>query len=73
MILEIIHKVLGNHVWMYNIQENCVDEDDPWVGILATTLFTMIYMQNRLKDYNTGQLLFVRNMILPAKHNVDWG
>ena len=34
-ILERIHPVSGNPVWIYNIKETYVDEDDPWSGVLA--------------------------------------
>ena len=33
--IEIIHQVPGNLLGTYNIQETYVDNDDPWMGILA--------------------------------------
>ena len=34
-ILEVIHLELVNLVWTYNIQENYIGKDDPWMGIVA--------------------------------------
>ena len=41
-ILERIHQVLGNLVRTCNITQTYVDEDDPWLRILAAEAFTMI-------------------------------
>ena len=38
-ILERIKQVLVNLVWTCNITQNYVDEDDPWLGILAAASF----------------------------------
>ena len=37
----------------------------PWLGTLAAA-------KNRIKGYSTGQLIFVRDMILPIKHTMYW-
>ena len=41
-ILEQIHQVLGNLVRTFSIKETYVDEDDPWLGILAAAEFAII-------------------------------
>ena len=41
VMLEIIHKALGNLVRAYNIQDNYIDKDDPWMGTLEATAFTI--------------------------------
>ena len=56
----------------FNIKETYVDKDDPWLGILAVSAFVMTSTKNRLKGYSLDQLLFVRDMILPIKHKLDW-
>ena len=64
-VLERIHQVIGNLVQTCNIIKSYVDEDDPWLGTLAAA-------KNRIKGYSTGQLIFVRDMILPIKHTMYW-
>ena len=34
-ILERIHQLIANHVCMFDSQNNYLDEDDSWSGILA--------------------------------------
>ena len=55
--MERIHKVLGNLVRKYNIHEECVDETDPWMGILATYYFAVLSMYHRTKGKCPGQLV----------------
>ena len=40
-IIERIYQVLGNLVHTYNLQERCVDDADPCMGILAAEAFTV--------------------------------
>ena len=49
-----------------------VDEDEPWLGILAASEFAIFSTTNRLKGYSPGQLVFGRDIIILIKHTVDW-
>ena len=71
VILERIHSVLGNFLWMYNIQNIYVDKDDPWMVILAATPFTIWSTANIIKGYTSGQLVLGRGVILPIRYNVE--
>ena len=71
-ILERIHQVLGNLVRTCNITQTYIDEDDPWLGILAAAAFSIRSTKNGLKFYSPVQLVFGRYMILPIKYKVDW-
>ena len=71
-ILEWIHQVLGNLVWTFNISKTYVDEDDPWLVILAAAAFGICSTENGLKGYSPVKLSFGRDMILPIKHKVGW-
>ena len=70
--MEIIHQVIGNLVRSYNLQESCVDESEPWMGILATEAFSMHYMYHNTKGKSTGQIAFVRDMIIPINQVAYW-
>ena len=70
-ILEQIHQVLGKLVRNFNIQKTCVENNDPWAGILAAAEFVIYSTTSRKKGYSQGQLVFGRDMILPIKHMVD--
>ena len=55
-----------------NINQYYVDEDEPWSGILAASVFLILSTKNRMKGYIPGQLICFHDMILPIKHTVDW-
>ena len=40
-ILEIIQQVIANLVHAFNLQNNYLDGDEPWAGILAATYFSV--------------------------------
>ena len=56
MELEKNHLLLGNLVWIYNTQEVYVDEDDPWMVILAAAAFTNFSTKKILKVYTLGPI-----------------
>ena len=49
----------------------CVDEYEPWSGILADAVFVMLSTENRLKLYTPVKLIFWYGIILLIKHKVD--
>ena len=70
-MLKQIHQVLGNIAWTFKIKDNCVDEDDPWQGILAAAAFIIISTENMLNGNGQVQLVFGCDTILLRKHKVD--
>ena len=71
-VLEQIRQVLVNLVGTFNISQTYIEENYPWTVILAVAAFAISSTTNRQKSYSPFQLLFVRDMILPIKHNLDW-
>ena len=71
-ILEQIHQVLGNLVHTFNISETYFDKYDPWLDILSAVAFKNISTTNGLTVYSTGQLVFVRDIVIPIIQKVDW-
>ena len=72
VIIERQHQLPGNLERTYNLQETYVDDADPWMGILAAADFVVISTYHMIKQKVPGQLLFVRDMILPINHVTDW-
>ena len=72
-IFEEIHQFLGNLVRTCNVTETYIDKDDLWSVFLSETAFKIRSTTNRLKYYSLGQIIFLRDMIIPKKHKVDWG
>ena len=71
-VLELIHQVLGNLVWNFNIYQTYVDKNDPWVRILDAAAFAIHSTTNGQKVYSPSQLVFGRDIILLIKHNVKF-
>ena len=42
-------------MWTYTLQENYVDKDDPWKGILAAEAFAVRSMYHRMEDKSPRQ------------------
>ena len=72
MILEQIHRAIGNLVQTFNTTKTYIYEDDPCSGILAAEALAIRSTTNRLKVYSPGQLVFDRDTIIPLKHKVNW-
>ena len=70
--MERIHQILGNLVRTYNLQETCVYDADPFMGILDTSAFAVQSTYHRAKDKSLGQSVFGRDMILTINHLADW-
>ena len=49
-----------------------VDKDDPWLGILFASDFSIISTIYMMKSYSPGQLIFGHDIILLIKHTLDW-
>ena len=72
-ILERIQGVLGNLVRTFIMyKQTYVDKNDPWMGILSASAIIIRSTTNRQKGYSLGKFIFVRDMILPIKHRLDW-
>ena len=57
-ILEIIHQVIANLVRTYGLQNNDLDKDDPWSGILAATDFAVQSTYHTRLQATPGHLVF---------------
>jgi len=71
-ILERVHKVIGNMIRTFQLEENYLDEDDPWKGILAATAFAVRSTYHTTLQATPGQLVFGRDLILNCEHIADW-
>ena len=58
---------------MYNLQNNYLDKDDPWSGILAATDFLVQITYHTTLQATPVQLLFGRDTILNTPFIAEWG
>jgi hypothetical protein len=71
-ILERIHQTIGNMVRTHQVGSADVDENDPWSGILAATMFAVCATYHTTTQATPAQLVFGRDAILNIMFNADW-
>ena len=71
-ILERVHQTIGNIIRTFKINEMVLDDDNPWDGILATTMFALQATVHTTSQYTPAQLVFGRDSILNVKHEANW-
>ena len=72
-VLERIHQVISNHVHMFYLQNNYLDEDSPSSGIIGATSFMVQSTYHTTLQSMPVQLVFRRGMILSTPFIFDWG
>ena len=70
--VEIIHKLLGNLICTYNLNDKYVDDAEPCTGIPGTAVFAVQSTYNQTKQKHPGQLVFGQDMIPPINHLANW-
>jgi len=71
-ITERSHQVLANLCRTFELEDNCMDETDPWAGILSAAAFAMRSTFHTTLNATPGQLVFGRDMILNITYQADW-
>ena len=71
-VLERIHQVIANLIRTYDLQNNYLDEDNPWSGILSATDFAVRSMCRTTLKATPDQLVFGRDKILNTPLIMDW-
>ncbi len=69
-IIERVHQTIGNIIRTFNVQ--AMDQNDPWSGILAATMFAVRATVHTTLQASPMQLVFGRDAILNVKHITDW-
>ena len=71
-IVERIHQVIANMIRTFDLENNYLEEDDPWRGILSATAFAVRSTYHTTLKKTPGQLVFGRDMIFNIKHVANW-
>ena len=70
--MERVHQVIGNIIRTFELENNYLDETDPWKGILSATAFAVRSTFHTTLKQSPGQLVFGRDMMLNIKHEANW-
>ena len=71
-ILERIHQAIGNMVRTFEVENQLIDESDPWSGILSAVAWAVRSTYHTTLQSTPGQLVFGRDMIWNIAHVADW-
>ena len=71
-IVEQIHQVIGNIIRTFDLEEHYLNEEDPWMGILAATAFAVRSTYHTTLKKTPGQLVFGCDMIFNIQHVANW-
>jgi transposase InsO family protein len=71
-IIERIHQTIGNMIRSFQIGQMEVDEQDPWSGILAATMFATRATYHTTTQATPAQLVFGRDAVLNVKFDANW-
>jgi hypothetical protein len=71
-IVEQVHQGIGNIIRTFELENNYLDDNDPWKGILCATAFSVQSTFYTTLQNTPGQLVFGRDMILNIKHEANW-
>ena len=71
-IVERVHQVLGNMVRTFDLENNYLDEDNPFKGILSAAAFAIRSTYHTTLQKSPGQLVFGRDMIFNVQHQANW-
>ena len=69
-VLEQIHQTIGNIIRTFDLDE--VDEEDPWSGVLAATMFAVRATYHTTLQATPSQCVFGRDAILNIPFSVNW-
>jgi transposase InsO family protein len=71
-IIERVHQTIANLIRTFELEDNYLDNDDPWAGILSATAFAIRSTYHTTLQATPGQLVFGRDMILNIQHIANW-
>ena len=72
-IIERIHQTIGNIIRTIQVNESeVINEKDPWLGILAATMFAVRATYHTTNQATPSQLVFGHDAIMNTKFVVDW-
>ena len=69
-IIGRVHQTIGNILRAFDVQT--MDQNDPWSGILAATMFAVRATYHTTLQASPMQLVFGQDAILNIKHITDW-
>ena len=71
-ILERVHQVLGDCLRSFNLEDQQLDQEDPFEKFLTASAYAIRCSYHTTLGYSPAQLVFGRDMFMPVNFQVDW-
>ena len=71
-IIERVHQVVANALRTFALEEQELNEKDPWTPFLQATCFAVRSTYHTTLGATPAQLVFQRDMLLPIPFTPDW-
>ena len=71
-IIERVHQVLENSLKTFELEQQELDEHDPWSIFLSSCAWAIRSTYHTVLESTPGQLVFGRDMLLPIQFKADW-
>ena len=71
-ILERLHQTIGNIIRIFTTQEMDLDNENPWEGVLSSTMFAIRSTVHTNTQHISSQLVFGRDTILHINQEANW-
>ena len=71
-IVERVHQTIGNFIRTFKILEIDLDDENPWKGILSSTMFAVRSMVHTTMKHTPSQLVFGRDSLLNINQEANW-
>ena len=66
------HQTIGNIICTFNIQQMDLDNENPYEGVLSSTVFTIRSTVHISTQHTPSQLVFSRDAILNINQEANW-
>ena len=71
-VLERFHQTIGNIIRTIKVQCMVIDDESPWDGILASTMFALRATLHTTTNYTPVKLVFRQDSIFNTRRKANW-
>ena len=70
--VERVHQTIRNIICTFTIQQKELDNENPWEGILSSTMLAILFTVHTTIQHTPSQLVFGRGAILNINQKANW-
>ena len=70
-ILKMVYQTIGNTIRTFKVQDMVHDDENPWDGILASSMFALRATVHTTMQNTPAQIVFGRGSIFNTRHEAN--